>query len=60
MRVEVFSLCDAATTDGGKLNLLGAFDAIWVKTMPVVHAQCAIALRVRFSRSERGEQNANQ
>ncbi len=27
MNVELFALCDAATESGGKLNLLGAFDA---------------------------------
>ncbi|MDP2922234.1 MAG: hypothetical protein Q8O30_00740 [Candidatus Omnitrophota bacterium] len=55
MRVEVFSLCDAATSDIGKLNMLGAFDAIWVRTLPVIHPQCAIALRLRFDKIERGE-----
>jgi hypothetical protein len=28
MNLELFALCDAATEAGGKLNLLGAFDAI--------------------------------
>jgi adenine specific DNA methylase Mod len=35
--------------------MLGAFDTIWTSKIPVVHPQCAIALRVRFERSERGE-----
>ncbi len=55
MHVEVFSLCDAATVDGGKLNMLGVFDSIWTTKVPVVHSQCAIALRVRFDRIEEGE-----
>ena len=56
MRIEVFSLCDAATADaGGKLNMLGAFDTIWVAKIPVVHPQCAIALRLRFDAIERGD-----
>ncbi len=55
MHVEVFSLCDAATEYAGKLNILGAFDTLWAKEVPVVHPQCAIALRVRFSRAEQGE-----
>jgi hypothetical protein len=54
MQIEVFSLCDAATADGGKLNILGAFDTIWTRNVPVVHPQCTIALRVRFERIERG------
>ena len=56
MRVEVFSLCDAATVDAsGKLNILGAFDTLWAGKVPVVHPQFAIALRVRFDQIERGE-----
>lgn len=55
MQIEVFVLCDAATADYGKLNILGAFDTIWVQQVPLVHPQCAVALRVRFSLIERGE-----
>jgi len=55
MRLEVFSLCDAATADGGKLSMLGAFDTIWVGKIPAVHPQCSIALRIRFDKIERGE-----
>ncbi len=55
MKIEIFALCDAATGDFGKLGMLGAFDTIWTSKIPVVHPQCAIALRVRFERSERGE-----
>jgi len=55
MYIEVFSLCDAATGDFGKLSMLGAFDTIWVAKTPVVHPHCTIALRLRFDRNERGE-----
>lgn len=55
MKVELFVLCDAATDYHGKLNILGTFDAIWAKQIPSVHPQCAIALRVRFSRIEEGD-----
>ena len=56
MRVEVFSLCDAATVDAsGKLNVLGAFDTIWAANVPVIHPQFAIVLRLRFDNIERGE-----
>jgi len=52
----MFSLCDAATADmGGKMNILGAFDTIWVAKTPAVHPQCAIALRIRFDAIERGD-----
>ncbi len=55
MQIEIFALCDAATADFGKLSMLGAFDTIGTAKIPVVHSQCAIALRVRFERIERGE-----
>ena len=55
MNVEVFALCDAATDQRGKLNILGAFDTIFVKDMPGVHPQCAVALRIRFQRIEQGK-----
>ena len=54
MNVELFALCDAATEAGGKLNLLGAFDAIVAPALPAVHPSCAVALRIRFQRIEAG------
>ena len=55
MKLEVFCLCDAATVSGGKLNILGIFDVIYAGQVPVLHAQCAIAIRLRFQRIEEGE-----
>lgn len=55
MKLEVLTLCDAATDDRGKLNILGAFDTLWIRQVPAVHPQCAIALRFRFTRLEEGE-----
>lgn len=55
MEIEILTICDAATDSGGKLNVLGAFDSILAKAVPVVHPQCAVALRIRFSRVEEGE-----
>ncbi len=55
MNIEVYALCDAATNDLGKLNLLGAFDSIVASQLPVIHPQCAIALRIRFESIEQGE-----
>ena len=48
MNVELFALCDAATGDFGKLSMLGAFDTLWVDSLPATHPHCAIALRLRF------------
>src|SRR5207247_7217338 len=56
MKVEIFTLCDAATTDaGGKLNILGSFDRLNAKEAPVVHPQCALAMKLRFERVEEGQ-----
>ena len=57
MNIEAFLLCDCATESGGKLNVLGAFDNIFAKKMPVVHPACAIAIRIRFEKIEEGGHN---
>ncbi|MBA3938477.1 MAG: hypothetical protein H0X38_13540 [Planctomycetes bacterium] len=56
MDIEIFSLCDAATEQGGKLSLLGSFDSIYAKATqaPIVHPDCSLVLRIRFSRIEYG------
>jgi hypothetical protein len=54
MEIEAFLLCDAATDNQGKLNVLGAFDNLWVRQLPVKHPQCSIAARVRFEKIEEG------
>jgi hypothetical protein len=56
MKVEIFTLCDAATVDaGGKLNILGSFDRLSAKEVPVTHPQCALAIKLRFERVEEGQ-----
>lgn len=57
MKVEIFTLCDAATNQNGKLNILGSFDSIYSGTTPVVHPQCSVALKMRFDAIEQGEHN---
>jgi hypothetical protein len=54
MNIQVAVLCDAATDDNGKLNLLGAFDTIYTQQLPATHPQCSIALRVTFSHEDEG------
>ena len=55
MNIQVAVLCDAATEDNGKLNLLGAFDTIYAPQLPAVHPQCAVALRLTFMSGDEGE-----
>src|SRR5262245_38258294 len=55
MNIQVAVLCDAATEENGKLNLLGAFDLIYTQSLPAVRPQCSIALRVTFGQEEEGD-----
>jgi len=57
MNVQVAVLCDAATDEYGKLNLLGAFDTIYAPQLPVLHPQCSVALRVTFMGGDEGKHN---
>jgi len=55
MKVEILTLCDAATVDAsGKLNILGAFDRLNAAAEPITHPQCALAVKLRFERIEEG------
>jgi hypothetical protein len=54
MNIQVAVLCDAATNDHEKLNLLGAFDTIYAQQLPAIHPQCSVALRLTFSPGDEG------
>src|SRR5207302_10692050 len=56
MKVEIFTLCDAATVDASsKLNILGSFDRLIAREALVTHPQCAFAIKLRFERVEEGQ-----
>ena len=54
MNIEAILLCDAATEQQGKLNVLGAFDTIYAKQLPAKHPACSIVTRIRFEKIEDG------
>ena len=54
MEIEIFTLCDFAQDNGGKLIIVGTFDSMQAKAFPVRHPACAIACRLRFSKKEHG------
>lgn len=54
MQVELFTLCDYAQDALGKLTVVGAFDALTVKSFPVVHPFMCVAARIRFPVYELG------
>jgi hypothetical protein len=52
--IQIAVLCDAATDQFGKLNILGTFDTIQTSALPAMHEQCSVALRMTFSKAEEG------
>ena len=54
MDIQIAVLCDAATDNNGKLNLLGTFDTIFTSQLAAIHPQCSIALRMTFNKVEEG------
>ena len=54
MDIQIAVLCDAATDNNGKLNILGTFDTIYTSQLPAIHPQCSIAIRMTFNKSEEG------
>lgn len=54
MHVEILALCDFAQDSMGKLNVVGAFDAITVHGFPSVHPLMCVAARIRFQVYELG------
>lgn len=55
MELLVAVLCDAAGDYGGTLNLIGVRDTLYARQFPVVHQQCALALRFCFFSEDEGE-----
>jgi hypothetical protein len=55
MKTEIFTLCDFAAEYAGKLSVVGAFDSVFVKQVPAVIPQCAVALRLRCEKRDAGK-----
>ncbi|MDR2841912.1 MAG: hypothetical protein LBV52_01785 [Spirochaetaceae bacterium] len=52
MNLELFSLCDFAQENGGKLTVVGTFDTIISRSFPCVHPQLSVVIRMRFNIGE--------
>ena len=48
MKVEIFSFCDFAQENGGKLTIVGSFDTIISRNFPCIHPQLSVVIRLRF------------
>lgn len=55
MKVELFALSDFAADYGGKLSVIGVFDTLLARQVPVVHPHCCLAAKLRFERIEEGQ-----
>jgi len=55
MQVEVFTFCDFAQDNGGKLLIAGSFDTINSKEFPAHHPLMSLAIKLRFSIEEGGK-----
>jgi hypothetical protein len=54
VEIEIFTVCDFAQDNGGKLTIVGTFDRITPPAYPYVHPAFGIACRLRFSQNELG------
>jgi hypothetical protein len=52
MITEIFTFCDFAQENSGKLSIIGTFDTIIARNFPCVHQQLTIVIRLRFNISE--------
>jgi len=48
MKIELFTFCDFAQENSGKLTVVGTFDTIISRNFPCVHPQLSVVIRLRF------------
>lgn len=48
MKIELFTFCDFAQDNNGKLGIMGTFDTIFARTFPCIHPQLSVVIRLRF------------
>lgn len=48
LRLEMFTLCDGATEQDGRISLVGTYESIYAANFPCVLPQVTAVLRVRF------------
>jgi hypothetical protein len=53
----LFTFCDFAQENGGKLTIVGTFDTIISRSFPCVHPQLSVVIRLRFDLWEFGNHN---
>ena len=48
MKIELFTFCDFAQENSGKLTIVGTFDTIISRNFPCIHPQLSVVIRIRF------------
>jgi len=48
MKIEIFTFCDFAQENAGKLTIVGTFDTILSQKFPCIHPQLSVVIRLRF------------
>ena len=54
MEIELFTLCDYAQDNNGKLTIVGTFDRLYARSFPVVHSHMSVVTRLRFPAEKEG------
>ncbi len=54
MDIQIATLCDFAADYNGKLVISGTFDTLVARALPVIHPQCALAMRFCFTGEDVG------
>ena len=55
MDIQIATLCDFASDYNGKMVISGTFDVLAAKALPVVHPQCALAMRICLTPEDNGQ-----
>jgi hypothetical protein len=48
MKIELFTFCDFAQENAGKLTIVGTFDTIIARNYPCIHPHLSVVIRLRF------------
>jgi len=55
MQIEIFTICDNAQVYAGKAVVMGAFNQLKARKLPVVVPNLTLAVRVSFEKEESGD-----
>lgn len=59
MQIEVFTMCDGAQTYSGKAVIMGSFNQVKTKKLPLIMQNLTLAVRIAFEKNEMGDKLFN-